>query len=298
MNSPRTTKGGPKETSKIRLAIPNKGRLFERCHDLLRRMGLDFEAHDRQLSAKVRNLPAEILFLRAGDIPRYVAEGRVDLAITGLDLVEEYHIRVKVLEKLGFGRTDLVVGVPEASGIRSVEELEGKTIATTFPNISRAFLKKKKVKAELVVVGGAVEVAPLAGLADAIIDLVASGSTLRMNHLIPLESIMRSEAVLIGQMRVRKEAEELIRTLVMRAHSVVAASSKRYLMMNAPAARLEEIKRVAPGLASPTVMKLTEPGMIAVHSVIDDADVWSVIEQLKKIGATGILVFPIEKMIP
>ena len=284
--------------SRIRIAIPNKGRLFEDCHDLLRRMGLEFEAHDRKLSALVRNVPAEILYLRAGDIPRYVAEGRIDLAITGLDLVKEHHMRVKILEKLGFGKTDLVVGVPEGSGIREVRELNGKTIATTFPNISRAFFAKKKVKVELVVVGGAVEVAPLAGLADAIVDLTASGSTLRMNHLMPIATIMRSEAVLIGQTRPRKEARELVRILSVRARSVIAASKKRYIMMNAPEDRLEMIKLVVPGLRSPTIMKLTEPGMIAIHSVIDDADIWSVIHQLQDIGATGILVFPIEKMIP
>lgn len=285
-------------TPRIRIAIPNKGRLFEDCHDLLRRMGLEFEAHERKLSAIVHNVPAEILYLRAGDIPRYVAEGRIDLAITGLDLVKEYHIRVKVLESLGFGQTDLVVGVPEGSGIHEVRELKGKTIATTFPNISRAFFAKKKVKVELVVVGGAVEVAPLAGLADAIVDLTASGSTLRMNHLVQIATIMHSEAVLIGQTSPRKEACELIRILSLRARSVITASKKRYIMMNAPENQLEMIKRVVPGLRSPTIMKLTEPGMIAIHSVIDDADIWNIIHQLQEIGATGILVFPIEKMIP
>ncbi|MDP3985478.1 MAG: ATP phosphoribosyltransferase, partial [bacterium] len=291
MNSKR---GITRETNQIRIAIPNKGRLSEMAHNLLRQVGLQFEAHDRKLSATLRNMPGEVLYLRAGDIPRYVAEDRVDLAITGRDLVEEYHLPVQVFLDLGFGHTDLVVAVPEGSGITDVKQLQGKTVATTFPRLARKFLKKLDVEVDLVMLGGAVEAAPMTGLADAIIDLVASGSTLRMNNLVPIETLMHSEAVLIGRMNPPAASKHLVDTLVTRMESVVRASKKRYIMMNAPAKKLEEIKKVAPGLASPTVMTLTEPGMIAVHSVVDAADVWDIVDKLRKIGASGILVLPVE----
>lgn len=286
----------PSTTARLRIAIPNKGRLADHALAFLKRIGLAFEETDRKLSAEVFNFPAELLFASAKNIPEYVQDGAVDLGITGLDLVREQAVTVTVLEELGFGHTDLVVAVPTHADAHDVRALRGKRIATVFPNLTRAFFAKRKIPVTLVEVSGAVEITPSIGLADAIADLTSSGSTLRMNDLRPIETILESEAVLIGRKRPRKEIADTQATLERRFRNVLLAEQKRYLMMNAPRKLLPRIKQVAPGLSAPTVMDLAEPGMIAVHSVIDAKGVWEVVDELERIGATGILIIPIEKM--
>ncbi len=282
---------------KIKIAIPNKGRLQEPTIQILKSIGLDFEITERQLSASVRNFDLEVLFISASNIPEYVQDGVADLGITGYDLVCERSANVKIIEKLGFGKTSLVVAVPENSSIKTLAGLNNKKIATTFVNLLDSFLAKSKIKAEIIKVDGAVEITPWLGLADAIADLTSSGSSLRINRLIPIANILDSQAVLIGNEKLMEEKSAYINTIILRMESVLTAKRKRYIMMNAPEKILPQIKSIAPGLSSPTIMKLSEPGMIAVHSVIETEEVWSVIEKLKKIGATGILVVPIEKMI-
>jgi len=286
----------PKAAARLRIAIPNKGRLADPALAFLKRIGLAFEETDRKLSAEVFNFPLELLFASAKNIPEYVQDGAVDLGITGLDLVREQRARVTVLEPLGFGHTDLIVAVPTHSAVHEVRELRGTRVATVFPSTVRAFFAQRKIPIELVEVSGAVEITPSIGLADAIADLTSSGSTLRMNDLRPIATILESEAVLIGRKRPRKEVAATQATLERRFRNVLLAEQKRYLMMNAPRKILPQIKRVAPGLSAPTIMDLAEPGMIAVHSVIDAKGVWDIVDELERIGATGILVIPIEKM--
>lgn len=285
-----------KSDSVLKIAVPNKGRLSEPSLALLRRVGFDFEAHERKLSAAVFNFPAEILFVNAKNVPEYVETGVADLGITGLDLVREQDADVKVIERLGFGHTDLVVAVPMHAAARTISDLRGKRVATVFPNLARTFFSRHRIRAKLITVSGAVEITPTIGLADAIADLTSSGSTLRMNELRSLATILESEAVLITAPRNRKGVKDIKRTFILRVESVLRAERKRYIMMNAPRKILPEIKKVTPGLSSPTVMELAAPGMIAVHSVIDAKNVWEVVERLQQLGATGILVIPIEKM--
>lgn len=288
----------PKTAARVRIAVPNKGRLADPALDFLKRLGLNFEENERKLSAEVFNFPLELLFANAKNIPEYVQDGAVDLGITGLDLVREQKASVAVLERLGFGHSDLVVAVPKHSPVQTLRDLKTKRIATVFPSLTHAFFSKRGIPFRRIEVAGAVEITPSIGLADAIADLSSSGSTLRVNDLRPIATILESEAVLIGQRRPRREVAPTIATLRRRFRNVLLAKQKRYIMMNAPRKLLPAIKRVAPGLSSPTIMDLAEPGMIAVHSVIDAKGVWEVVDELERLGATGILVIPIEKMTP
>jgi ATP phosphoribosyltransferase len=286
-----------KTTKTLQIAVPNKGRLQEPTLNIIRSIGLEFESGDRKLSTMVSNFEdIEIVYISAAAIPEYVQNGVVDLGITGIDLIEERNVKVEILERLGFGKASLVVAAPEGDGIEKLADLNGKKIATTFPFLAKKFLKKNKIKAEVVEVDGAVEITPKLGIVDAIVDLSSSGTTLKANKLILLATILDSEAVLIGKKDANKDNETL-KKLLIRLESVLTARRKRYIMMNAPAKILPQIKKIAPGLSAPTIMSLSEPGMIAVHSVIDATDVWRTINRLKKIGATGILIVPIERMI-
>lgn len=286
-----------KKNKKIRIAVPNKGRLFQPTIDLLNKIGLKFNIDDRKLSSQVSNFDLEILYASASNIPEYVQEGIVDLGITGYDLVCEQQAKVELLSNLNFGYTDLVLAVPEQSGIKKIEDLGGKKIATSFVCLTKKYLAKNKINAEVVQVKGAVEITPKLGLADAVTDLSSSGSSLRMNQLKQLETILKSEAVLIGNRENMAGNLDKVETIILRIESVLNASKKKYLMMNAREELLPAIKLIVPGLSAPTVTKLAGAGMIAIHSVIDTKDVWTIIEKLKKIGAVGILVMPIDQMI-
>ena len=282
---------------KLRIVIPNKGRMYEPSVSLLRNVGLDFEIDERKLTSLVTNFDIEIMYASVANIPEFVQDGVADLGITGYDRVCEGEKSVDVIEKLHFGYTDLVIAVPDDSEIKTIKDLNGLKIATSFVNTTSKFLKENNISAEIIPMDGAVEVAPQIGLSDAIADLSSSGASLRMNNLRKIETLIESDAVLIANKDSDKHYSEEVAMLKIRFESVLTAQKKKYILLNAPEALLPQIKEIAPGLASPTIMKLSQEGMIAVHSVINSSETWMVIEKLKKIGATGILIMPIEKMI-
>lgn len=281
----------------LRLAIPNKGRLMEPTLDLLDQMGLEFDNRNRRLFSPCLNFDLDLLFLRTADIPRYVENGTVDIGITGLDIVEEEKAKVKIVNKLDFGKCNLSIAVPDKSGIKTTKQLHNKKISTSFPSITQNYLKKNNIKAKIIIVEGAVEVTPALGVADAIVDIVSTGESLRANNLTPLEIIFNSESVLIAKNNLSLVKQTILDHFVELVGAVISAKSQKYIMMNAHEKDLEKIKKIIPGLSSPTVLQLIEPGMIAVHSVINNNQLWSIIPQLRKAGASGILVIPIEKMV-
>jgi len=279
---------------RLRLALPNKGRLAEPSIDLLRSAGLEFELSDRRLSASVANADLELLFVRTEDVAEYVADGLVELGLTGADLVAEHGGDLRTVLPLGFGACSLVIAVPRDAGIGDVSGLAGARIATSFPRVTAAYLASCGVDAQVVEVRGAVEVTPELGVADAVVDLVASGSTLRMNGLRPIATLLASEAVLIG--RDASTADGRVSTLVDMLRSVLDARGREYMMMNAPADALDRIRALIPGLSGPTVMPLADPSQIAVHSVVERSQLWRLVPALKEAGARDILVVPIEKV--
>jgi ATP phosphoribosyltransferase len=281
----------PAPEERLRIAVPSKGRLREPAIELLHDAGLGPETPgDRALAFPCRNAPVEALLVRADDMPEYVQDGVVDCGITGLDIVEESGANVTELLRLGFGACTLEAAVPNESALQSLADLEGARVATSFPRLARALLPDT---IELVDVHGSVELAPRLGLADAIVDLVSSGSTLRTNGLRSVARLLESEAVLIGPREPSAEALQLAAVF----RSVVQARGARYLMMNAPESALEEIARLVPGSRAPSVLPLAEPGMVAVHSVVAAADVFKLLPELEAAGATSILLVPLERML-
>ncbi len=282
--------GGP-----LRLALPNKGRLAEPAVELLRAAGLDFELSERRLSAVVANADLELLFVRTEDVAEYVADGIVELGLSGADLVAEHGGGLTTVLPLGFGACSLVLAVPRDAGIEGVAELSGRRVATSFPRVTAAYLADAGVDAQVVEVRGAVEVTPQLGVADAVVDLVASGSTLRMNGLRSIATLLASEAVLVGQEGIT-ERDDRVGPLVDMLRSVLDARGREYMMMNAPADAIERIRSIIPGLSGPTVMPLADPTQIAVHSVVERSQLWRIVPALKAAGARDILVVPIEKV--
>jgi len=283
---------------RLRLAVPNKGRLVEPTLALLHDTGLVFDEHDRSLVARVQNFDLDILFVRTSDVVEFVGDGVADLGITGRDLLAETGSALPVTRDLGYGRCRLAVAVPGDTAYRAVEDLAGLRVATAHPNVARAFFKERAVDVEVIALSGAVEVAPRLGLAEGIVDLVSTGSTLAMNGLRAIGDVLASEAILIanGDSAAHRAADlTAIDTMI---GAVIAARDRKYLMMNAPAARLEELEALLPGLESPSVIPLAHRGMIAIHSVVGADDVWSLLPRLKAAGASGILVLPIEKIVP
>ncbi|MDQ2935454.1 MAG: ATP phosphoribosyltransferase [Chloroflexota bacterium] len=283
-------------TGRLRLALPNKGRLAEPAVALLQDAGIDVELSERRLSAVARNVEIELLFVRTGDVAEYVRDGLVDLGLTGHDLVAERGAGLEPILELGFGACSLVLAVPDGREVETVEGLAGRRIATAFPRLTRAFLKERGVEAQVIEVTGAVEVTPQLGVADAVVDLVASGSTLRMNGLRPIATLLESQAVLVaGGPAMREDLRVAALTAMLR--SVVEARGKEYMMMNAPAVSIDRIRELIPGLSGPTVMPLADPSMIAIHSVVDRRQLWRLVPALKDAGARDILIVPIEKVI-
>jgi ATP phosphoribosyltransferase len=280
---------------RLRLAVPNKGRLSEPSVDLLRSAGLDFELSERRLSALVRNADLELLFVRTEDVAEYVADGLVELGLSGADLVAEHGGELSTILPLGFGACSLVLAVPRDAGIDAVGQLAGARIATSFPRTTQAYLASNDVTAQVVEVRGAVEVTPQLGVADAVVDLVASGSTLRMNGLTPIATLLASEAVLVGRDGAA-DRDPRIAALVDMLRSVLDARGREYMMMNAPADAIDRIRELIPGLSGPTVMPLADPTQIAVHSVVERSQLWRLVPELKAAGARDILVVPIEKV--
>ncbi len=283
---------------RLRLAVPNKGRLVEPTLALLHDAGLVFESTERSLVARVQNYDLDILFVRTNDIVEFVNDGVADLGVTGVDLLAETGIDLPTIRELGFGRCRLTAAVPSDSPVQSVDELAGARVATSHPNTTRRFFAGRGIDVEIIPISGAVEVAPRLGLADAIVDLVSTGSTLVMNGLRPISDVLASQAILIASPAADAERGADLAAIDTMLSAVIAARGKKYLMMNAPAAKLAELEDLLPGLESPSVIPLAHEGMIAIHSVVDADAVWGLLPRLKSAGASGILVLPIEKIVP
>ncbi len=283
---------------RLRLAIPNKGRLLESTLGLLHDAGLVFEEHDRSLVARVQNHPLDILFVRTGDVIEFVNDGVADAGVTGGDILAESGVDLPVLRQLGYGRCRLVAATPSDSPYEAIADLAGVRIATSHPNVTRRFFADQGIPVEVISLSGAVEVAPRLGLADAIVDLVSTGSTLAMNGLRAIGDLLASEAILLTNPQAVRQRPEELDGIVTMLGSVIAARGRKYLMMNAPAAKLGELEALLPGLESPSVIPLAHAGMIAIHSVVGADEVWGLLPRLKGAGASGILVLPIEKILP
>lgn len=282
---------------RLRLAIPNKGRLVEPTLALLRDAGFIFEEHDRSLVARVQNLPIDILFVRTNDVIEFVGDGVADIGITGQDLLAETGAELPVLRPLGYGRCRLAAAVPADAPIQQIADLEGLRVATAHPEVTRRFFAERRIAVDVITLSGAVEVAPRLGLAEAIVDLVSTGSTLAMNGLRAIGDVLPSEAILIGGPAAVADRADEVATIDTMLASVIAARSRKYLMMNAPSGRLPELEALLPGLDSPSVIPLAHAGMIAIHAVVDADAVWALLPRLRASGASGILVLPIEKIV-
>lgn len=281
----------------IRIAIQKSGRLNEDSLRLLKDCGISFDNGKDQLKAAARNFPMEVFFLRNGDIPQYMRDGVVDLAILGENLLVEKGSDLEVIEKLGFSKCRVSIAVPKGTEFSSVKDLEGKQIATSYPNTVNAFLKENQIQANLHIINGSVEIAPNIGLADAICDIVSSGSTLFKNNLKEVIEINTSEAVLVQAPSLTEETQDLIKKLRFRIQAVLRAKKSKYILMNVPDDKINAISSILPVLKSPTVLPLAKSGWSSLHSVINAGDFWEVIDELKANGAEDILVCPIEKMV-
>jgi len=281
----------------IRIAIQKSGRLNQDSLRLLKDCGISIDNGKDQLKAAVRNFPMEVFFLRNGDIPQYMRDGVVDLAILGENLLAEKGSDLSIIEKLGFSKCRISIAVPKGVSFSEISDLEGKQIATSYPNTVKSFLAKNKVKAGIHIINGSVEIAPNIGLADAICDIISSGSTLFKNNLKEVIQIATSEAVLVQAPNLNKEKTELIEKLCFRIKSVLRAKKSKYILMNVPNNKIAAISAILPVLKSPTILPLAEEGWSSLHSVINEGDFWEVIDSLKAEGAEDILVCPIEKMV-
>ena len=281
----------------LRIAVQAKGRLFEETMALLEESDIKLSTTKRTLLVQSSNFPVEVLFLRDDDIPQSVATGVADLGIVGENEFVEKGEDAEVIKRLGFSKCRLSLAMPKDVDYPGVEWFNGKKIATSYPVILENYMKTKGVNAEVHVITGSVEVAPGIGLADAIFDIVSSGSTLVSNRLKEVEVVMKSDALLIGNKNMCDEKKEILNELLFRMNAVKTAEDKKYVLMNAPKDKLEEIVAVLPGMKSPTVMPLAQEGWCSVHTVLDEKRFWEIIGKLKALGAEGILVLPIEKMI-
>lgn len=283
--------------NKLKIAIQKSGRLHDDSVKLLKDCGIDIKNGANKLKTESENFPMEIYFLRDDDIPQYVEDKVADIGIVGENVIYEKQKDVQIVEKLGFGKCRLSIAVSKAENYGDINYLQGKRIATSYPAIVDKFLKENTVSAEIHEISGSVEIAPGIGLADAIVDLVSSGSTLLANGLKEVETILRSEAALIKNAGLTHEQNIILDKLLFRIRSVKKAKNNKYVLLNAPNNNLEKIIGLLPGMKSPTVLPLAEPGWSSVHSVLNENDFWDIIEKLKEAGAQGILVVPIEKMI-
>jgi ATP phosphoribosyltransferase len=282
---------------KIKIAIQKSGRLYDDSIQLLGKCGINIRAASGKLKAEASNFPIEVLFLRDDDIPQYVEDGVADIGIVGLNVIQEKNKSVNNVLALGFSKCRLSIATPKDVIMNFPEDLAGKRIATTYKNILQKYLDEQKIVAEIHELSGSVEIAPSIGLADAICDLVSTGSTLLTNGLVERFTILKSEAYLVGNKNISEEKQTLIDKLLFRINAVQTAENNKYILMNAPNQKLNDIIKVLPGMKSPTVLPLAIEGWSSVHSVINENDFWNIIERLKENGAEGILVVPIEKMI-
>ncbi len=283
--------------TKLKIAIQKSGRLNEDSIKLLKDCGIDLKNGVNKLKTEADNFPMEIYFLRDDDIPQYVEDAVADIGIVGENVVYEKKKQVQVIEQLGFGKCRLSIAVSRAENYENIAYLNNKKIATTYPVIVQQFLNDNNVNAEIHEISGSVEIAPGIGLADAIVDLVSSGSTLFMNGLKEVETVMRSQAVLVSNNNLSPEKKATLDKFLFRIRAVKKAKNTKYILLNAPNDNLQEIIGLLPGMKSPTVLPLAAPGWSSVHSVLSENEFWDIIEKLKAAGAQGILVIPIEKMI-
>ena len=281
----------------LRIAVQSKGRLYEDTMNLLAEAGIKIPSSKRTLLVESQNFPLEVLYLRDDDIPESVATGVADLGIVGRNELEERQADADIVRPLGFSRCRLSLAIPKGEEYTGLEWFEGRKIATSYPGILGRYLASKGVKADIHVITGSVEISPGIGLADAIFDIVSSGGTLVSNNLREVEVVMQSEALLIGNRNLTDEKRRVLDELLFRIEAVKQAEDKKYVLMNVPTERLADIIDVLPGMKSPTVMPLATPGWNSVHTVIDERSFWQIISRLKELGAEGILVIPVEKMI-
>lgn len=278
------------------LAVPNKGRMKDPTVGLLTDAGLRFETTDRALSVPVRNVDMELLFVRTDDIAELVSDGVADAGITGVDLIAEHGNGLETLVELGYGHCRLAAAVPNDSPIEKVDEFGGLRVATAHPNATSRFFSDRNIDVDVIALRGSVEVATKIGVADAIVDLISTGSTMRVNGLRPVGTLVESQAVLFS--RTDSGSSPEVKQVATAIRAVVAGRNKRYLLLNAPRAAVETLIDLIPGLNSPTVVPLADTHMVAIHSVVDAADMWSLLPQLEQAGASGILVLPIEQLVP
>lgn len=283
--------------NKLKIAIQKSGRLSEKSLELLRECGINFPDFKSKLKNSATNFPLEILFLRDDDIPKYVEQNIVDIGIIGENEVLEQEKKVEVIKKLGFAKCRLSLAVTNDSVCNDLSFFEGKKIATSYPNILNKFFQKENFTPEITEISGSVEIAPSIGLADAIADLVSSGGTLLHNGLKEVFEVLKSEAVLVSNPNLNAETLEILERLLFRIQAVLNSRENKYILLNAPTKSLAEIIKVLPGMKSPTVLPLADSEWSSVHSVVRESEFWEVIDELKKFGAEGILVIPIEKMV-
>jgi ATP phosphoribosyltransferase len=281
----------------LRIAIQKSGRLREGSLDLLRESGLSFSNGRDQLKTQATNFPVEVLFLRDDDIPQYVEDRVADIGIVGENIFVEKQRANQLVKRLDFAKCRLSIAIPRSETYGGVKSLQGKNIATTYPNIVRGFLKKHGVEAGIHEISGSVEIAPGIGLADAICDIVSTGSTLLSNGLKEVEVVMQSEAIIIAGNELAPEKQSILDKLLFRIGAVQKAQNSKYILLNCPNEAIEKITQVIPGMKSPTIIPLAREGWSSLHSVVDENDFWERIDQLRTFGAEGILVIPIEKMI-
>lgn len=282
---------------KLKIAVQKSGRLHDESLALLKDCGIYIDNGRDQLKASATNFPLETYYLRNGDIPQYLKDGVVDCAIIGENLLVEKGEEISIASRLGFSKCRVSLAVPKTFKYNSVEDFKGKRIATSYPETTRNFLKEKGIEAELHIINGSVEIAPNIGLADAICDIVSSGSTLFKNNLKEVEVILKSEAVLAVSPTISEDVNKILDKIRFRIQSVLQGRDSRYVLLNAPNEKIEEIIKILPGMKSPTLLPLADEGWSSIHSVVNRDAFWEVIEELKAAGAEGILVCPIEKMI-
>ncbi len=281
----------------LRIAVQAKGRLFEETMELLSETGIKFESGKRLLLVPARNFPLEVLFLRDDDIPQSVADGVADVGIVGENEYAEKNKNVLITKRLGFSKCRLSLAIPKEIDYPGIQWFNNKVIATSYPEILKRFLAVENVKSDIHVITGSVEVAPGIGLSDAIFDIVSSGSTLVTNHLKEVEVLMKSEAILIQHPELSEEKQQILKELLFRIEAVQLAEDKKYVLMNVPSEHINQIIEVLPGMKSPTILPLAKEGWSSLHAVIREKEFWDIIGKLKALGAEGILVVPIEKMI-
>ena len=283
--------------SKLKIAVQKSGRLHDDSMRILKDIGISIDNGKDQLKASAKNFPVEVFYLRNGDIPQYLKDGVVDAAIIGENVLIEKGSDIGIVEKLGFSSCNVCIAVPKSTEYNSIKDLEGKRIATSYPKTIQNYLDKNGINANLHIINGSVEIAPNIGLADAICDIVSSGSTLFKNNLKQVETILKSEAVLAVSPVLSEEKQAILDKIQFRMQSVLKGRQSKYILLNAPNDKIQDIIDVLPGMKSPTVLPLAQEGWSSVHSVISKNEFWNVIDQLKENGAQGILVCPIEKMV-